>query len=129
MLQSALRLFEPYWKKRDLELLKRECDQLGRVLGEYLDDIVDEQREHLRVMRLSGPWSADWELASRQRELLSRKVLRRLKRHRGMQQRLVQMEADLPVMRGLSRLRYHPWEALWALFLLASAVWVRVLTT
>ena len=128
MIQSALRLFEPYWRQRDLGLLKRECEQLRKVLDEYLDDVVDEQQEHLRTMRLAGPWSADWELAVRQRDQLAHKVLRRLRKYRFMQERVRQMEASLPRRRGLTRLRYHPWEALWALFLLSAAIWARVLT-
>ena len=127
MLGWALRYFEPYWRKRDLALLQRECEQLRKALDEFLEDVRDEQQEHLRVMRLSGPWSADWELASRQREQLARKVLRRLRRYRGMQQRLHRMETELPPCRGLDRLRYHPWGALWVLFTLSLAVGVRLL--
>ena len=88
MLESALRLFEPYWKKRQLALIKRECEQLRKVLDEFLEDVRDEQQEHLRIMRLSGPWSADWEQASRQRDQLARKVLRRLRRYNCMQEHI-----------------------------------------
>ena len=128
MLDRAVRLFEPYWRKRDLALLKRESEQLKRLLDEFLEDVRDEQQEHLRTMRLSGPWSSDWELASRQREQLARKVLRRLRRRHFMQERIRQMEEKLPPRRGLNRLRYRPWEALWLLFLLSLALWARVLT-
>lgn len=128
MLDRARRLFEPYWRKRDLALLKRESEQLKRLLDEFLEDVRDEQQEHLRTMRLSGPWSSDWELASRQREQLARKVLRRLRRRHFMQERIRQMEEELPPRRGLNRLRYRPWEALWLLFLLSLALWAHVLT-
>ncbi|MFH1570107.1 MAG: hypothetical protein ABIL09_19095 [Gemmatimonadota bacterium] len=127
MLGWALQYFEPYWRKRELALMRRECEQLRKALDEFLEDVLEEQQEHLRVMRRSGPWSADWELASRQREQLARKVLRRLRRYRGLQERLRRMEAELPSCRGLDRLRYHPWGALWVLFTLGIVAWARVL--
>lgn len=116
MRDVAARLFEPYLRKRELEILKRESEEIRAGLGQMLEDVKLEQQERLRALRRAGPWGAEWETASREQEQLARQILRRLKRYWRMRHRLVQMEAGLPPPRGLTRLRYHPWAIAWAMF-------------
>ena len=115
MRDVAARLFEPYLRKKELEILKRESEQIRAALDQMLEDVKFEQQERLRALRRAGPWETDWETASREQEHLARQILRRLTRYWRMRDRLVQMEAGLPPPRGLTRLRYHPWAIAWAI--------------
>jgi len=128
MYQAILRFFEPYRQEREIDLLRRECEQLRRAEAEYLADVVDEQRENQRLQQLTGPWGAEWGETARQRDQLARKTLRRLKRNRVLRERLAQLEARLPPRGGLNWLRYHPWEVCWALIFASTFATVRILT-
>ena len=54
MIGTALRIFEPYWSRRDVERLRRESDQIGATLADALEDVLDGDRDALVLARHDG---------------------------------------------------------------------------
>ena len=72
-----------------------------------LEGVALEQQPRLRTIRERGLWDYEREAAQLQQTKCAYEALLRLKRHRGMMQRIEEMEMELPSTAGLlGRLRY-----------------------
>ena len=113
---KKLLLFDSYFRRQHVETVKREADELCVTLHHLLDEVLQEQKGRLRVIRNHGPWHVEWEVAVRQQTERARQMLAQLRRYRSMRQRIEEMERQLPPATGWNRLRYaNPWVTTWVL--------------
>jgi hypothetical protein len=116
--------FEPYFRKLEIAAFRREAEECGRLARQMLEDVAHEQQPRLQLVRERGPWDHEREAAQLQQTKCAYQVLLRLKRYRGMMQRIAEMERELPSTAGLlGRLRYaNPYVVTWVMAGLAVVI-------